>query len=345
MRSSTSSSNPHMRIDANFGLSVTFAVVLFIVFVACFELGLRMSGIDHISVTDDMALWSMQREKIDKAQDTSNMVVLLGGSRMQLGFSSKAFRETYPDKGLVRLGISGAKPIAALKDIAENTGFQGVVLMAVYVPAISLSHIKAQQPYIDYYLKNWSFDKRLNRQIKLFLEERFVSQNPRYGFLKYVKGVVNPKRELTTHYLTIERDRSNYADYSMVPREKLEKSIRKRKKVFVKQQPRDQKDAQIWLAGTVPVEEMVKKITGRGGRVVFIRFPNGYDLWQQTHGKLYPNNLFWDAYAKQSRADFIHFADYQALHFDSPDGSHIDMKDIDAFTLNLLEVLKNKGLM
>ncbi len=323
--------------------TVLFIFAVFVITVGLAEAGWRLMGINETSVSDDMRLWSIQRDIIGDGRNSQNIVALLGGSRMQLGFSSEVFREMFPDRKLVKLAISGSKPMAALRDLAENTEFNGVAIVAVYTLALTAKSLYDQQPYVDYYHKNWTLDAFLNREIKTFLEMHLVSMNPRVKTKDVVRYLMDDGSKLKGHYLRITADRSFYADYSKVNPDVL----RERKEERVK---RLSKKAEVpvtseqWLKRTQRMEDYARQIIARGGRVVFVRFPVDYEDWKVTHGRIYPNEEYWDVSAAHSQATFIHFSDYSQLHFSSPDGSHLDKRDAKIFTRNLLELLDKKGI-
>jgi len=319
------------------------AFMLYLVFIAGFEGILRAQGIHKYSLTDDRRLWSMERDVVENAKDTSDMVLLLGGSRMQLGFSKEAFRAVYPDKPFARLDVSGAKPVASLIDIAENTDFKGTILMAVYTMAISLNSRKDQQPYVDYYHKNWNMNAKINRQVKTLFEENLVSMNPRYRLIDLFRGVVKGKRLPKEHYLTIDRERGYFADYSVMNPTKLLRNRKNRADKIAKYGENKRPD--LWFAEAAEVEPYVKKIIERGGKVVFIRFPVGLDDWRRSYDHRLPKQKFWDIQAQRTEARMIHFADYPDLQFDAPDGSHLDAQDASKFTHALLEVLQAQGVL
>lgn len=353
MPSSTSSSDLtdfHLResdlakAPAQFGIRFILAVIIMYgLAILVLETGWRYVGIEHYSVTDDVRLWSMQRERLD-SDDGHNMVALLGGSRMQIGFSREAFRELLPDTELVRLSVAGKKPIAALKDIALNTRFRGTAIVAAYTMALTPRGMKDQQPYVDYYHNEWGVDARINRKIKTLVEENLVLVNPRYktsNLLLYIAGQgARPK----IHHVTITRDRSIYADYSSIPAQ-ADRNRHKRLGKIRKKQPPPPSDLEKWLAESEKIKPYVRKIQDRGGKVVFVRFPITYSDWLETYEIIRPKHKYWDAFAEDTQAAMIHFADYPTLHFNAPDGSHIDQRDAPQFTRNLLKILDDKHLI
>jgi len=124
------------------------------------------------TVTDDIDLWSVHRARVEHA--TRNDVVLMGASRMQLDFSSAAFHQSMPGRELIRLELDGKRPLATLRDIAENTDFQGVVLCAFVMSDVQPKLKDNQQPNVDYYHKGFPLNRNLNRRISAAMEHRFI---------------------------------------------------------------------------------------------------------------------------------------------------------------------------
>ena len=342
----TSSSNAFTRVSKSFFGIAAGAIILFFISLFSYEAFLKSQGISTYTLTDDMALWSIQREKIDKAKDTSDMVVLLGDSRMQLGFSSDAFKEMYPERELVRLAVKGGGQVASLIDIAENTDFKGTVIIGIFIPMLRPNLTRNQQAYVDYYHQNWGLDEKLDRIVKSFLEQHLLSMNPLYR-VKAMTATYKKDEPLRDFYLKIAPDRDHSADYARQYTGGMAEMHAKRQDRMERMSERPhRKDEQMsWIKGAMEVETYVRKIVGRGGKVVFVRFPTGQAFYKAANGRIFPRELFWDVYANRSQARFVHFMDYPELNFDSPDGSHLDVSDKKAFTENLLHILKQKDVL
>jgi len=93
------------------------------------------------------------------------------------------------------------------------------------------------------------------------------------------------------------------------------------------------------------VEGWVKAIQARGGRVIFVQFPTtGANL--RFDEFMFPKARYWDAFAAQTSALCLHFAEVPELSgFDCPDTSHLDRTEAPRFTLELGKVLEDHGLL
>ncbi len=133
MRSSTSGSSE--RIPEGAWLRTWIAAVLvFAVAMAGLEAVGRRLG-HRAMVVDSEALWSLERDRVSERR--ARTVVVLGASRMQLGFSTDEFRRRLPDYSVVQLSANGRYPIATLLDLAEDEDFNGVVICSLSALALA----------------------------------------------------------------------------------------------------------------------------------------------------------------------------------------------------------------
>jgi hypothetical protein len=87
------------------------------------------------------------------------------------------------------------------------------------------------------------------------------------------------------------------------------------------------------------IEQMVRKIEQRGGQVVFIMFPRS-GLVREADERMFPRQRYWSRFTEIVRAPVLHYEDVPALAaFVCPDGAHLDMRDQQAFTRELVRNL------
>ena len=161
-----------------------------------------------------------------------------------------------------------------------------------------------------------------------------------------------------TSYLTMDLERSRSADYSKVtmPDFYFARVIRQYGKdlfadidqVTIRQFTQGYQES---INKIMPVStkttfnrsletlfKSINKIENRGGKVVLVEFPTD-KMINQIILRRYPRDMYWNQLANQHEHSY-HFSDYDELSsFDLPDGSHIDQKDKQRFTKNLLSVL------
>ena len=137
--------------------------------VLALELSVRSLGVVP-SVVDSKDLWSEIRDDVYG----SNKVVLVGGSRIQLDVSPKAFERTRPRLKIRQLSLGGTWGLAILRDLAADPSFDGFVIVSVRGEALEPVRWDAQQDYVDYYHKEWSFNKSVSARLRTALATRLA---------------------------------------------------------------------------------------------------------------------------------------------------------------------------
>ncbi len=319
-------------------------ILLFLGITISWEMTLRAYG-HRPSVVDDYDLWSSVRDSID--QQDKNTVVLLGASRIQLGFCTETFRRRFSNYHLAQLAINGRSPLATLKDLAEDESFSGTVICSVTCQSLNSKALKDQQSYVDYFHNRYSLNSRLNRVLLTAVQNDVVFVNPHYRLIEIAKDVKHSKKLPRPIYVRTFPDRSRKADYSSRSELQLRRKVRlktDRQQDNIHQPTTNH--SQKWLSDTEVVEPFVNKIKSRGGEVLFLRMPTSGEQWERDE-LITPKNLFWDQFAKSTTAQTIHFQDVETLrNFRCPDRSHLDQRDAPKFTNALLdELLRRKFLI
>ena len=87
--------------------------------------------------------------------------------------------------------------------------------------------------------------------------------------------------------------------------------------------------------------ESVEAIRGRGGQVVFLRFPSTGKL-RELENQFSPRAGFWDRLIAAAGAPGIHFEDHATLRdFDCPEWSHLTDADATRFSRSLMPILED----
>ena len=286
------------------------------------------------SVIDDYSLWSYYREQVyDK--DDKKTVVLIGSSRIQLGFSMSTFRSMFPNYRLVQLAVPGKLPMAVLKDLATDPNFNGIVICSGTAHAFKAGTRYQQQAYLNHFEKKWNVNTKLNRLIALSLQEQFVIFSYQVRMLRLINGFYQDHSLPKASFITTHADRSRLADYSSEdytnrPTKLGAIGVSKKTKALAPKQ---------WLNEAKWVNQWVAKIQQRDGQVVFVRFPTAFK-------SLLSKKLYWDRFANETSAVTIHFRNMPGLKtFNMPDTSHLDYRDAPIFTENLLNILVQKGVL
>jgi len=291
------------------------------------------------SVTDDPELWSCHRLRVDAPG--REKLVILGASRVQLGVSLKVMKDRLPDYEVIQLAVDGRHPLAVLRDLADDDRFRGVVLCAITAMGFEKKHWNDQQEFVDYFHRRSTLNNRINRKIKTAVQERFVVVDP-YLHIRRLINNLDVLGKLPDHrYLVTFRDRSREADYMRLNLPRLRNYRTGRIREIYAENPPPPPSA--WERDAAETAPWVRKITLRGGRVIFLRLPTSGEHWAIDE-TFYPRNVYWDRIAALTGADTIHFMDEPLLNaFECPEGSHLDFRDARRFTGGLVNVLENKG--
>lgn len=286
------------------------------------------------SIVDDKDLWAYHRGRVDSATDT---VVLVGDSRIQLGFASKEFYRRFPDRRLVNLALDGKAPLATLRDLAADESFRGTVICSATAITFDPTERDRQQGYVEHYHRGVALERILNRRLATLVQGSLVVANPRVKLSQVLLDLVYRRPLPQALYLVTHSDRSRSADYSLM-------HIESHRAHRVARRARGYEERRIptpdaWREQVEETRPWVKRIQARGGRVVFVRFPTTGRHWQ-LDDEYYPRARYWDRLAEITGATTLHFRDDSRLSgFDCPDTSHLDYKDAGAFTRALLQVL------
>jgi hypothetical protein len=374
---SSISNSDKLKVQKKWGLSWALALMIVFFVTLFFELFWRGQG--HTpSVTDDVSLWSYHRNKLDC--NSPKTVILIGKSRIQLGFSLQMFKKLYPSYKIIQLAIAnGTSPVAVLNDIAANTTFKGILICSMESKDFLKSRWSLQQNYVDYYYRNFSVNSELNRHITTFLQKNLVIMHSYLGFKESIKHMtINGGLPKPSH-ISMDENRRYYGDFSrriaylnnqniMHLERKKKKKIKKiTKDSFVKKAdefkirrslvPRStytsrsqlgikqSKKAKLWLEHAMAIVYMGEKIISRGGKVVFVHYPITGKRWKNRE-KTFPKDRYWDRLSAISNIEMIHFKNIlEFQRFSCPDNSHLDYRDVPLFTQLLLNQLIHRGII
>ena len=217
-------------------------------------------------------LWSYHRERV---QGTGReMVALLGGSRMQIGFRFEAFREVRPDIELAQLADAGKSPLLALWDLARDTSFRGVVVCSM--PEVStLPGWNGQGALVEWFHQEWSPGEKYSLVLAAPLQAKLVLLQPRLRGPKLLDSLSNGRLPPLNYYRTyFDRSRDMYFD--RLPPKAIEGLIQARMiraRQFLPPEPPASMEA--WHGHTGRMIRFAERIGSRGGQVVFVNFPVG----------------------------------------------------------------------
>lgn len=334
-------------------LSALITVTLLLVVV---EILLQTSGWKP-SLSDSQRLWAYNRKKA--SEHGSKAIVFIGASRIQLGIDLKVVTEM-THKIPLQLAIERTSFMPVLENLAEDQNFLGTVVVSPVNMGIGKNYSKSSKSY------TWvrEYERQLVHSAAPFekfdfLFCNFLNRNlasRMYGARPYTVISRNIFSSYNGGYIYTSSNRSRSADYRGAPdsRKFYESRLVKHLGGRI---PRDvstyeqfmswikEEIAQIRVEDNAPFKEnlfylleVINTIESRGGKVLFIRFPTDKLIWE-IDKKRYPRSNFWNLLTKAHPESF-HFEDYPTLStFDLPDGSHLDMRDKEAFTRELITII------
>ena len=287
------------------------------------------------SVSDRELYWAHARNRV-YARGGEKKIVILGGSRAQVGIDPAVLRDALPGAHpAVHLAMDGKAPFAVLRDLAKDPRFDGIVLCDVTTAGLtSFAFEQAESRvrfYHDEYHRARRWEDRLNMMFHVWLESRLVICAAR---LRLFRQVVD-REGLQPSYQHMRADRYRAAQYlTRMSAERLEehradrlrKSAGYRGHDWLKKRERFEREL------VEHVKPLVAALQARGGEVIFLRMPTSGELWDISTGE-WPKEPYWDKVAPLTGARTIHFKDHADLAaFRCPDGSHLDASDAPAFT-------------
>ena len=296
------------------------------------------------TVMDSFDLWSQHRARAVKSAPPLRFA-LLGASRIQYGISPPVFRDETHKLGLnvdpIMLAVNGHYPLAALRDLSEDEKFVGVALVGIDSRGMDRAVWEMQAEYIQKYHHEWSPAREVHRRLLTRLQEHVIAARPDFAVVTLVKRYLDNQGPPYREYVTFERDRAGGTDY----RKSDIAAIRSARIADIKQYYANTHTPlpSAWFNEIRQVIGWVERINARGGKVVFYREPlSGEHL--EVDEAHFPRDQYWDKLVTIMPAIMIDFRDYPALVIDTPDTSHIDIKDIDRHTRALVQLLHAKKI-
>lgn len=293
------------------------------------------------TVMDSMDLWSLYRARAVKAAPPLR-VALLGASRIQYGLSPSVFRDEARNTDPIMLAVNGHYPLAALRDLAMDEKFKGVVVVGIDSRGMDKRVWEMQEKHVQQYRHDWSPSREVHRRLLTYVQQRAIVGRPDFAAVTLIKRLFDHHGPPYKEYVTFERDRAGGTDYRKSDIAAIRNArVADLRKYYPLYTP---PTTEPWLLEMREVVRWVEKINARGGKVVIYREPVSGEHIELDEAN-FPRALYWDKLVAIMPALMIDFRDYPELNIDTPDTSHIDIKDIDRHTRGLVRVLKLKGIL
>ena len=337
MRSSTSSSDAPVQ---RWGLAWVLALGIAMALVGTVERHWRALGY-RPNVRDSAQLWSIERDRAYATDKTP--LLLLGASRIEFSIDLKLMRDLLPRYQPVMLAQNAHYPLAALRDLARDERFNGVVLCDIEAGGLEKTYTDMQQPLVDYYHKQWAPSWHLHRLLLSHWQHHWAVADPDLGLTASVLRLIDGSAPPRPEYFRFHPDRSGDIDYTQVDvaaaRRHFGEVLANSQQLHADVAPEQ------WRADLAQVYEWTRRIQARGGKVIFYQSPTGPTL-TQIETIRHPKALYWDRFAADSPAPVLDAMDDAALaKFELPDDSHLDYRSKPAYTRALVEALVSRGLL
>lgn len=336
MPSFTSNSN-----NNGWGKSWLLGLIIALVLLGGLEYFWRISG-HHPAIVDDQRSWAMERSK---AGTSDKEIALLGSSRMQSDISMATMRRILPGYSIINLPIDGTCANATLHDLADDDKFSGTVIMETTSECLMFGDNRkvSQKSFVDYYHRVYNLNAKINRLMATLLQKNLTIIDPYLNLIKVAGDVIRKKQWREPNYVITYEDRSRTNDYTKVDIGKHVTERLKHQEILYRRLA-PSISTQHLVRQLKSIDADVRKITNRGGKVFFVRFPVSDEHWTIDE-QYFPRDKYWNAIAPLTEAQLLHFKDVDIINkLKCPDTSHLDYRDTEIFTIQLLKVLFPKKI-
>lgn len=322
------------------------AMLISLLCIALMETRLAQLGY-HSTVLDSPERWAKERARASQLGERA--LVLIGGSRIQLGIDLDILRkETKLEP--VQLAVDGSSFVPILKGLAADPTIRGTVLVDYYPESIETA---LSGEYGAATIFERGFEKgsgkyelfsltRLEKSLAEFLHENLRSFADGATPFMSLQWRILPN-EKAGQYLVTLPDRSRLADYSLVKMpefyyKRVARNLGQEQSVNPAAADAEQtlrsrigalqpKSNAGYIQGAKYLKPMIATIRSRGGKVLFVVMPTS-GMIREIDDKRYPRASFLDIFEREIGAPLLNTIEHPALQsFACPDGSHLDFRD------------------
>lgn len=307
------------------------------------------------TINDNDDLWAITRRKVEPES-----IVIIGDSRGWFDVDLDEFEKGL-GKRAIQLAAPGSTTWPVLEDLAKDETFHGTVIcsfvpMLFFAPPSSPPMERAEKIVKRFYSQTLS--QRAGEYLGIWLEEHVAFLKPDDLSLE---GLLN---QLPIPNRPGARVPPTFPPYFQ--REDRERRARMWEKCAEPGSELAKRIQQIWIPLFTPppppafipkdifmakmkegiekrfaeVTAAVDKIRRRGGKIVFVRFPNSGGL-KELEDKIMPRQQSWDPLLQMTHAPGIYYSDFPELSgFDCPEWSHLTAGDSVEFSKRLVPHLR-----
>jgi hypothetical protein len=334
------------------GLTVVVVLVVFAAAVA-WEIYVRSIGYGP-TLNDTEDLWVQVRRRVNPES-----VVIVGDSRPVFDLDLDEL-ERGLGKRPVQLALPGSCAYPVLAELANDEQFHGTVICSM-VPGMFFAPggplVETSEKAVARYRKQ-TLAQRASHRLGMFLEEHiaFLKQED-LTLDMLLKQLPIPNRAnaqvpptFPPYFQTVDRERrARMIERCAQPGSELAKRIQQIwLPLFTPPPPPTYVPREVFLenmgkaidARFRDTAKAVEKLRARGGKIVFVRFPNNGEL-KALEDRLNPRERDWERLLKDTNAPGIYWEDYPELStFTCPEWSHLSAGDSVEFSKRLVPHLR-----
>ena len=319
-------------------------LVLVVAATAAWEWKMRSLGLHAGDLDDGLSHWTVERRKI--AAGDHNGVVIFGSSRILFDTDLDVWEEM-TGRRPIQLAMVGTNPRPFLKRFAEDSDFDGLVVVGV-TPDIFFSDFQSAFP--EYLGLNdlWraeSPSQRFGHQVGLVLQRYVAFLDDNYALGSLVERVDIPDREeVRGPYLDVWKLSEAFPgrQYRMWPRLETDRRLQDHAIRVWLGRDRGGPDADTLTRAIDDARRSVEEIRAHGGNVVFVRSPSA-GAYYARELRNSPRDKTWDRLLQETGAFGIHFEDYPEMKgLESPELSHLSRESATRFTRAYVGVLRER---
>ena len=305
------------------------------------------------TLNDTSDLWAQERESVKP-----DSIVIVGDSRPHFDLDLDQLEQGL-GKRPVQLALDGSCAYPVLADLANDERFRGTVICSV-VPGMFFAPGGPLLENANKALKryhNWTPAQRASHYLGMFAEEHiaFLKQGEltlgalleRLPIRNRPNAQIGPA--LPPYFNWLGRDRRARMFEQCAQPGPLQDRVKFGwLPLFTPPPPPSYLPAEAFGKGMAAAVEArfhdtvtaVDKIRARGGKVIFVRFPNSGEL-RKHEDKMTPRAGPWTRLINVTKAPGIYFEDFPELSaFECPEWSHLSYPDSVEFTKRLVPHLK-----
>src|SRR5437868_4190358 len=307
------------------------------------------------TLNDNEDLWTLRRRVVEPES-----IVIIGDSRAWFDVDLDEFQKSL-GKRPIQLAMAGSTVLPALSDLANDKTFHGIIICSVvphlfFAPPGTPPMERAEKGVKRFH--NQTPAQRVSEYLAMPLQEHVAFLKPDDLSLEALlnqllipnrPGALVPLR-FPPYFQTEDRERrARMWEKCAEPGSELAKTIQQIwLPLFTPPPPPTYVPKDVFFAGMkkgiekrfADVADAIEKIRSRGGKIVFVRFPNTGGL-KELEDRLMPRAQNWDPLLKMTNSPGIYYSDLPELSgFDCPEWSHLSAGDSVEFSKRLVPHLK-----